>query len=644
MANSEYLLNAALVSIEKWSQQLGEYYRSNQPVFNGLLHHTSWERDHTGVRARHAGGIELLFVALEDAIASHAKKNSSWWQQRRDSLSRSPEIALRYIFIKGALLNVDDNIGGVSAMLTDKPLFENGELTHELGCLMNAAYPHLSPEMQDANQEIILTLHDVSDEKQRSWALEQIAGLVGMIPAPYRSPAAQAILDALRNRLQVIPQGPHMYLSGGAVAPPFTVQELTSLTDRGVIKLLKHYDVFDGSDLSMDRLVGGKSQVLMQLESATALDPVRFSSLAGDIYGHLVDIDFLIAVVGGLATHIRYRSGRLSGGQNWEPKSSPEPVSIAKTILKWLEMLPHWIDHGYRAMQGAIACSETVLDQEDADRLAILLFPAVRSESPTTDQAEEDREFIFQAINSVRGQAAQAPLALSNRLLEAGLPLPELLPGLLNFFARDGNPIVRAILLHELPYTLLKLPELGWSLFRISLDPIDRRLWRYTERDLYYQYHDHYDQVAPWLERLECESDDDAAEGWGRLVTLAFISGHLSWQTLIARLEKRNSNEAWRGCCQVFVANLERRESTAACQNGLLFIFSSPFTADAAIELTDRMFFDVRYPFITHEIARQYLKLKASKEETHNLHGFLDWLAQAARGSAGNLGNSRVLD
>jgi hypothetical protein len=631
MANSEYLLNAALDSIAKWSQQLGEDYQSNQTLFNGLLHHTSWERDHTDFRAHHAGGIELLFIALENAIASHAKRNSTWWQQHRDSLFRSRELALRYIYIKSALLNIEYNIAGVSAMLIDRPLFENGELTHELGLLMNAAYPYLTPEVQDANQDILLTLHDVGDETERSWVLDKIAGLVGLIPAPYRGPAAQAISDTRRNRVQVIEQRPHMYLSGGVVAPPFTVQELICLSDKGVIKLLKHYDVCDGRDLSMDPLVGGKSQVLLQLQTAASLDPVRFSSLADDIYGNLIDLEFLFAVIGGLATHIRYRSGRLGGSHNWEPKTSPDPISIAQTILKWLEKFPRWIDQGYQALQGVIACSETLLDNEDADRLTILLFPAVRSESPTMDQAEKNREFIGQAINSVRGQAAQAALALSNSRLEAGLPLPELLPCLLNFFARDSNPIVRAILLHGLPYIILKLPDLGWSLFRTSLDPIDRRLWLYTERDLYHQYHDHYDRVAPWLERLEYESDDDAAEGWGRLVTLAFISGHLTWQTLITKLEKRASNKAWHGCCQVFVANLERRESTAVCQKGLLFMFSSPLTAHTAIELTDRMFFDARYPFISHEIARLYLKLNATKEEAHNLHGFLDWLAQAAR-------------
>jgi hypothetical protein len=91
------------------------------------------------------------------------------------------------------------------------------------------------------------------------------------------------------------------------------------------------------------------------------------------------------------------------------------------------------------------------------------------------------------------------------------------------------------------------------------------------------------------------------------------------------------SEKAWEGSAQVFIANLERRESALLCQKGILYILTSSSVARSALKLTDRMFLDARYPFITHEMAQKYLVAVESDENKHNLHGFLDWLARAAK-------------
>src|SRR6185437_16463517 len=82
LSSSEALLNAAVMSILKWSEQSGQYYRGTREFFDGLLHHTSWEREYSDT-VHHVDGIDLLFLALEEAVASHVKNNSSWWQQHK---------------------------------------------------------------------------------------------------------------------------------------------------------------------------------------------------------------------------------------------------------------------------------------------------------------------------------------------------------------------------------------------------------------------------------------------------------------------------------------------------------------------------------------------------------------------------------
>src|SRR6185437_14973161 len=129
--------------------------------------------------------------------------------------------------------------------------------------------------------------------------------------------------------------------------------------------------------------------------------------------------------------------------------------------------------------------------------------------SPPFEQSNGESDLLHKAINSVRGRTSEAAITLSNRLLSADRPLPVSLLDLLRAIAVDPNPIVRSVVLYELPFIVLKIPELGWNLFHSALNPIDHRLWPYTERVFYCQYYKHYQTVRPLLERLEVEGHED---------------------------------------------------------------------------------------------------------------------------------------
>jgi len=627
---SEDLLNRALASIIKWSEQRGEYYHFAKEIFEGLIHHTSWEGKHAD-SARHADGIDLLFIAFEEVVADHVRKNSTWWQQHRDLFLDSADLALRYIFIEKSILNIDHNISGISKALTDRALFEYGTLTYELSRLMNATYPYLPDEVRSANQEMLLSLHqDITDNTK--WVTNKICAFLNSMPAPYRSEQAQALINASRKSVHLIESRPEPYIRGGFVAPPFTIDELTGLTDHGMLKLLKFFDSpnTEPSHFWEGDFVGGKDEVLRQLETAASLDPERFSVLCKPIYHDFDDIGFLAATIGGLASHILYTIGRYTRPQGWEPKTTPEKIGLGQTILKWLEdvgaLRALW--HHHRIQHAFSAVASTVTDDEDIERLITLLS---NNSSPSFEDPLKDFDLITKAINTVRGQTTEAALTLSNRLLADSRSLPASLTNFHRSIAADKSVTIRALLIYELPFTVIKTPELGWELFRSALTPTDHRLWPYTERVLYHQYYGHYETVRPWIERLEVEGHEDAMGGWSRLLTLSSLAGHVDWQTLVSKLERRNSEKAWEGSAQVFIANLERRDSTLLCQKGILHILTSPSVARSALKLTDRMFLDARYPFITHEMARKYLEAVESDEDKHNLHGFLDWLARAAR-------------
>jgi hypothetical protein len=634
LLSSEGLLNAALTSIIEWSEQAGQYYRFAKEVFNGLLHHTSWERDHADRTHHHADGVDLLFVAFEEVVAAHVKKNSAWWQQHKESFMQSPDLALRHIFIRKTLLNIDNNITGISCILTDRALFEDGTLSYELSQMMNAAYPYLSDDVRSANQDILLSLHQ-GVEDNKIWVVKKKCAFISSIPAPYRSEQAQTLLQANQKSVHVIDVQPEAYIQGGFVKPPITVEELTSLTDQGILKLLKFFEISNsGTSYSWGGdFVGGKEEVLRQLETAASLDPERFSVLCEPIYRNIRDIQFLAATIGGLADHILYLNGRQARPQAWEPKTKPQTILLAQEILKWLKDVEELraIRNEHRVQQAFMAVAETVIYGKDIEHMLALLKDNLQIPSPPFEQSDKELDLLHRALNSVKGRTAITAITLSNRLLSAGRPLPPSLVELLKSLSVDESPVVRAAVLYELSFIVVKTPNLGWYLFRSALTPIDAQVWPYVERVLYSQYYGHYPEVAPWLERLEIEGHEDAMAGWGRLLTLSCLAGHLDFETLVAKLERRMSEKAWEGSAQVFIANLERRESTLLCQKGILYILTSSSVARSALKLTDRMFLDAGYPFITHEMARRYLVAVESDENKHNLHGFLDWLARAAK-------------
>jgi hypothetical protein len=220
-----------------------------------------------------------------------------------------------------------------------------------------------------------------------------------------------------------------------------------------------------------------------------------------------------------------------------------------------------------------------VEDAASAERLVFLLFRLCKHPDP---EKTEQRIFtqgkegitsddvLHDAFNRVRGVAAGAAMTLCNRLLEKEIEPPELLFPLLRHYAIDPVLSVRAALMNGLPFLTHKRHAWGWRLFDDIFRDAPTLLWPLAGHQLYHQYHNHFDKVAPCLDRIQQEAPAEAGETWGRIATLASLDGYLPQDSLFVQLEQADQPKQWKGAAQVFAANIERHND--ACMKGLLRI------------------------------------------------------------------------
>ena len=173
---------------------------------------------------------------------------------------------------------------------------------------------------------------------------------------------------------------------------------------------------------------------------------------------------------------------------------------------------------------------------------------------------------------------------------------------------------------------------MGWALFTATFAQPDSRLWPHAERCLYYQYHEHYEQVRPWLDRLESEDLETAGDVWGRIAALTCLSGNILLDWLFQKLEQFSSIKPWQGATQVFTANLDSRNARALCHQGLLAVLChGPRTKDI-IDTVERVFLDeANHPYIDLELAGAYLEALADTDGHCDLREFLKWLVYVAQ-------------
>lgn len=500
---------------------------------------------------------------------------------------------------------------------------------------MNMAYPYISESVRVTNQAIILSLCSEREkyEEFSFWAYREFYNYFLWIPCIFRTTETQAFINTWQDSFGYSSPKRDIHTWGGCVMPPLSPQDLLKLSNQGFFQLLNYYKIHQNRDNLDEDMIGGFSEVKGVLRDACSLEPMRFINLFSRFIEENLHQDYICALVEGITSHLRYRFGNVRPPQQWEPiKPLEEGETLACTLLNWLERyLIIWEDS--RTVREALeACCDVLNDSESVERLSLLLFWLYNKYPEDRQIRENSGDLVSTAINSVHGVGAESAIKLCNKLLEKEQAIPEMLFLLLRQAAHDKGIYVRVLILEHLHFLIYKNPDLGWQLLANVFQEPQPRLWKYTELCFYYQYHNNFDKVAPYLSRLLQEGIEEAGDVWGRLTTLASLAGHISQEELFETLLKINSNTAWKGATQVFKANLELKEHTESCISGLINVLRYESITKEILREIDGCFEEEnKRNFISQKLAFTFLEATTTSVTSFDFHGFIEWLGYKSR-------------
>lgn len=644
LIRSDWLLDVAINTLEEWATK-DDGYSSTRRLRSTFLYSSSWEYRHSHNDIHSADGLIVLLAGIEHAFKHHARANDDWWRRCEPQLRTVREETLLYFLTQAYKENPEANVDGMASLLTNAELLRYGHIEHELGELIQKGYHLLPPEVQEINQKGILRLYAEEDwrgEDVPPWVHRAIYDYLVWIPRIFRLPLSQDFVERFQPQFGIYLPEPHIHSWGGLVVSPVPLETFMKLNDADVLRLFNYYNDYNShSSHPSDFNKGGRDMVERILGEAAATNPVRYLAMLPTLERQELRSGYTISLLEGIANHLRYRFGRLQPPQGWQPiEPVPDGRILARSLLNLIEGRPDLWKDGHAVARLLEACSEVLDDHDSAERLAFQLFHLLRHPDP-----EEERQKIFRqnkqevkaedlrsdAINSVRGIAASTAITLYNRLLEKEIEPPELLFPLLRHYARDPVGAVRAALLDHLPYLTSRRHALGWQLFQDIFREPQTHLWPLGERHLYYQYHEHFDEVAPYLERMRIEAPDEAGEAWGRIATLASLSEHIEQDDLFRRLESTNLASAWVGASQVFAANLDHHLHNDLCINGLRRILPRE-------NLDEQVYRTIEHSFTPKEHGRlldrgfafTFIDTIRVGDQNLGLHDFLNWIGDLA--------------
>lgn len=625
MQQSPALLNLAISSVEQWK-------RIRSQPWQNFLNETSYSDAHSQTDVRHVDAERVLWDAIEAAIGSHASVHSQWWQENRERLCFNDEAALRYFAILACTASPSENLDLIGRVLCDEKNLAS-ELSYELGTLIQRAFILLNQATQIAVQEAISSINQeyATDPKRRVWMLQAQVQLTLPIPCHLRQPAVQATIAECEKHTWPMLRQPRIGQRGGIVSAPFSYEIFLAASDNGVLRLLKHYSGYDWHS-SHDFLSGGESEVGWQLREAASRSPSRFMVVLEKHWDAVPD-RFRSDIMDGASAYLAYRYGNLQA-QNWTPVHEPDPTTLALQVLDELERHPgHW-HHSREAAQAMERTAHVVKDSQTAARLVTLAY-AFLSLHEESSISGDGVNLLTKGINMARGNIADALMILSTQLQKENAPWPEHLASTLREIAGDPHPAVRAVVLRRLRYLQTHAPDIGWELFRQSMQDDADGLWELAEPCLYYTYHQHFEVVQPWLDHLYNEGKNSDLKIWGRISALAALSQKIDTSSLLKSLKALNAESAWCGAAGVWTHPSNVQQHREQCLAGLEAGIDpeNQFALSVAREIGH--FFDKSTTFfkIPMPILRRCFTLlaDASDNSRFELHGIDAWLNAAVQ-------------
>lgn len=635
LQSSEALMDLALDDLEIWSERRRAPYEADADLAHGFLRETRYGRIHSTRDMHHVDGLTILLSALEGAIKHHASSRTSWWYRNVARLRCARDAALRFFVLQALTENPEAHASDASALLLDGVTLNFSHLRWEVGLLLNAAFPFLTPEQQETVQGIATTLDDDDrgqDGGVSTWRILARRELLAHIPSCYRTVEAQAIIDLAELLDGPFSRCPTIQSWGGLVGSPVSRQTIFEMSDEGLIRLLRYYSLATSDSGRWERsgsdgLVGGAEEVVRQLQEAASRQPLRFMRFY-ETHGHALEPEYVEAVLAGIAMHLRYRFGNLGSSEEWTAIEEPDGALAADWLLRMAESrYDFWV--GRRDFATILQASAAALHSDaDCERISFLLLGCLKSDDPGPER-DDSGDRITVAINSTRGVAAETAFAIAGRRLESERGLPRLLVEILRQCASDQHPSVRALVLRSLPVVIYYHSNLGWHLFEHALFPGNTPPWRHAYDCLYYNYHRNFSTVNRYLAILRVIDDPEALKIWSRICALSCLAGHIELDSFLEELRTANTVEAWSGAASIFAANLNEPKSREFCIRGLFASLNDSPSNGKVLEEMFRFFPESAGRQIGLDFLHSYFRAvtESTSEHGRGVHGVGDWLA-----------------
>jgi hypothetical protein len=633
MAQSDALLNLVLDSIERWSVARLAASAAKAAWDELFLSATSFGRIHEANQNNYVESDKVLLGALETACLKRAETGTAWWRNNEARLRKSTDGALRYIALVAHERYPQHAGTAVAEMLRDAELLSSIRLRTEVNRLIRVAFVELNQPDQDLIQSHTLKWASEYIESEAEM-LAMRRDRLAVIPTFMRTQEAQECLGLARRELGSAEGVPHTETYGGGwMVSPVSASELVALSGPSLVQLMKFLKPNnDRTQPTLESLAF--DQVGSQLTLAASLDPDHFLEVLRSQTSELSLID-RAAILEGVSNHLRYRFGNVKSSAPWNPAATPNGAVLSAALLKVLHSDWHCWIRTLTAARALAACAN-VLDLAAEGRQFAALVSDM-ADAPGTQNANDNRsELLNRALNDVAGIAAEACAIVIRRLGETSAQISNSLGASFERFAAHENAPVRAMVVHQLPAIQFYFPQFGWKCFELAVEKAVFGIWQEAEHCLYYAYHDRFDLVEPYLERLRISRPPDTGDIWGRISTLCVLSGHIGLDTLLQQIEELSDPLAWKGVATVFATNAHQAQHRPLCHSGLESILK--VTAAAAVVRSEMIYLFRATPAapIPAVLLESYFETYSQDTPTQRtpLHDFQKWLVARAEFSA----------
>jgi len=335
--------------------------------------------------------------------------------------------------------------------------------------------------------------------------------------------------------------------------------------DDSIIKLFKFYNRKTGDDVEKYLPIGNTEKMFRILRDRSASDPEGFIPFFEKIIvSDEITNTWAAAIMDGMISHLVYRFGDPDPPKERRPETLlPDAVMLAKIILNCLEQHPFLWEECGEIADVLKVCSCILENPEETEPLIFCQFRLASHEDPKKPENQEavtEKDLQQVSQHSVRGRTAEGIILLASNLLKKEHLLHPLIFPLLFRFATDPHPGVRVSILTHLADFSQYDPEGAWKLYRGAFQAPHPRLWAHGEPFLCDQSDKNFGNVKHYLGRIRNEAFDIAAKTWGKVSTLACLSGHIPEKRLFREIASLNNKDAWQGLTEAFEVRITASE------------------------------------------------------------------------------------